>query len=417
MRTISLWNKVFSFILVTLLFSLICLSCKDEGTPPIELPEGYQKDISWPSLANSWSIHRGDAQFTGRSKFAGPQAGEIEWKIEIPTLGNSTNAFLSPILGSDSTIYFISFYEPIEPGSFIYAVDSKGNIKWKKSIGTSYKLTAPPIINSDGVIYLADWKKNLFAITVNGDIKWQVELQSSVYGRMNLGLDGTIYALTSYGNLVAVSKNGSLLYDIPINDIFSRWSSIIFVPDGSALYVVEKNILALITTDGTLQWKKNLANQFPCTTPIVDSYGNIFIYNHNHSDTSLCGILSFDKNGNERYRFYKLQLPVEIDMTIDKEGNLYCGGANKIFSIDTYGKLRWSKTDSVDSRSSGIVCDKNGNMFFVSSEKKLVKMDKTGNTLWEVAVDGYFYESPALSSDGNIFLGSADEKKYFYCIK
>ncbi len=408
-------NKSLFVFLSAFLFSFLILSCKDEGTPSIELPEGYQQDIPWPSLANSWSIHRGDAQFTGRSKFAGPQAGEIEWKIKIPTLGNSTNTFLSPILGSDSTIYFISFYEPTEPGSFIYAVDSKGNLKWKKSIGTFYKLTAPPIINSDGVIYLADWKKNLFALSVNDEIKWQVELQSSVYGKMNLGLDGTLYALTSFGNLVAVSKNGSLLYDIPINDIFSRWSSIVFVPDGSAFYVVEKNILALITTDGTLQWKKNLDNQLSCTTPIVDSYGNIFIYNH--IDTSLCGILSFDKNGNERFRFFNPQLSVEIDMTMDKEGNLYCGGANKIFSIDTYGKLRWSKTDSVDSRSSGIVCDKNGNIFFVSSEKKLVKMDKSGNTLWEVAVDGYFYESPALSRDGKIFLGSADGKKYFYCIK
>ncbi len=64
-------------------FCWLFSSCTNTETGPDDHTTqlGYQKDIDWPTLADSpWPIFQPDPQGTGRSRFSGPKCGIIsDW--------------------------------------------------------------------------------------------------------------------------------------------------------------------------------------------------------------------------------------------------------------------------------------------------------------------------------------------------
>ncbi len=409
MRTISSWNKAFSFILVAFLFSLIFLSCKDEGTPPVELPEGYQKDISWPSLAKTWPMHHGNPQFTGRSKYPGPKLGQVEWEIEFPTQYLSNDSFLSFIVGDDSTIYFVSYGDIDSPYSFLYAYKNDGTLKWRFGLGYA-KNTAPPVLTSDGTIYVADWNKTLFSLDTKGNLKWKKELSANITNVFN----GVIYCLALDANFYIFSSSGDIILQKKLDVHGTTNSSIALSPDGQSVYIVGKQILAM-TTDGEIKWtftdRKEEGN-----TPLIDNEGNLYIINSCVTDTTYDGLICFKPNGEIKY-IYSDFSSIPGDPTIDRYGNIYFVTADEdLISLDYNGNLRWGKRLSAYETS--LVCDSDNVIYFVGQDNILRAVKNDGSIKWELPVNGHCYESPALSANGKLYFGTyKGSKKLFYCIK
>src|SRR5271169_2599381 len=99
-----------------------------------------QVNISWPGLANSpWPMRLHDPQHTGRSPFAGPQAGTMEWRVDA-----GSEVYCSPAIDEDGTVYISTF-----SGS-LTAVSQTGSVEWQVAEGST---SGSLVISSDGSIY------------------------------------------------------------------------------------------------------------------------------------------------------------------------------------------------------------------------------------------------------------------------
>ena len=411
-------GKMKKVILPILLLVILQLSCKEDGItpPPKNNPPGWQEDIPWPSLdANPWPIHHGDAQFTGRSKYAGPQLGQVEWMIELPTTHLSNDSFLSPVIGADSTIYFVSYKDTASPGSFLYALRFDGSIKWTFPLPSpTQKNSSPPVLASDGTIYVATWGDKLYAVNPDGTLKWEVSFAAStgIRSMMNLDKEGNLYAFAHNGVLYKFSKAGDTIWSLTLDNFGSSSSAVVFSPDGKAMYITGRKLFA-VSTDGVLLWNFDPTpnSETWSTTPMTNFQGTIFLD---------FGFRRLTKDG-DLFPIYNWTdsislIPDYIDQTIDKTGNVMIGTDFEIISVDYNGSLRWRKPYDLKSFFS-LVCDKEGMTYFLTLDNNLTKIDSLGNQIWQLQLDGQYLYSPAIFNQ-RMFLGTVrGTKKYFYSIK
>ncbi|MFH1195595.1 MAG: PQQ-binding-like beta-propeller repeat protein [bacterium] len=399
-----------SLFLVT--FNFLLLTC-DATEPPPTKPPGYQEDIAWPSLDEVWPMHRGNPQCNGRSKFAGPTNYPIRcWIIEFPTYPDNNQSFLSHVISRDSIIYTISYSDTSGTGSALYAIDFSGNLKWKYPL-SHYKNTSPPILNSEGNIYVGEKNGNILCLTNKGEIIWQLKLPTNINNAMNVGLDGTIYCFASDGNLYAVSKNGNIIWTQNLNEGGSRYTTIMLSPDGNSIYIASNTFFALNLT-GEIKWQFNKNGATFYITPMIDSQGNIYIYSET-SETDYNGIICFYPSGEIKY-IYKPNSEIGSDLTIDKDGNIYFGVVDHLISLNYEGKLRWEI--GINAYTASLVSDLNGVIYFVSFDKILYAIDSNGFVLWSKTVEGLCPQSPAISKNGHLVIGTVrGVGKYLYCYK
>ena len=162
--------KCLNFVFWALLV-FFCTSCQ-KSTEPINNdipPPGFQKDIPWPSLANSpWPMNHGDPQSTGRSKFTGPLTGTIIKEVEAINIQSGVS------IGPDSTIYYCS-------GGDLVAMWPNGEIKWKIEPDESWEGFSTPLVSADGTIYIGTPEGNVFAVNPDSTIKWKVPVGDNIW--------------------------------------------------------------------------------------------------------------------------------------------------------------------------------------------------------------------------------------------
>lgn len=137
--------------------------------------------------------------------------GELKWKIE------KTKGISQVAVSKDDVIYLASLdYN-------LYAINTDGSEKWKKSIGSMVKGT--PIIDNNGNIIVTDHSGKLLSMNDLGVTNWTLQIGSTSSSSPSIDKDGTIYIGTSY-SFVAVTgdKNANQscsIYDI-IDDLLEN---------------------------------------------------------------------------------------------------------------------------------------------------------------------------------------------------
>ncbi len=121
----------------------------------------------------------------------------------------------SPAIGIDGTIYAVSSAGNGDPNlgeADLYAVDSKGKLKWKFAIrggrfaGGQF---SSPAIGTDGVILVGSKDENLYPVNPNdGKLKWKFLNNGSVGGSPAIGGDGSIYVGSP--EITALMPDGSV---------------------------------------------------------------------------------------------------------------------------------------------------------------------------------------------------------------
>jgi outer membrane protein assembly factor BamB len=408
-------KKVVKFLLIISPILFSSFECSDSVTNPTEYPEGYQFDIPWPSLADSpWPTFHGNMQSTGRSKYLGPQNGLIIDTIFV------TNVQGGVVIGNDSTIYFTTNM----PGN-IYAVDLNTQLKWKVELGYSNEST--PLVSSDGTIYCIQKEPGkLIALNNSGSIKWEYAAETPQGIGIAIGLDGTIYFISSPYNLNAVGKNGTLLWSLSDYRFGSSLDkALTFSPDGKTIYSpgYSKSVLAIDIVNKIVKWTFGDSRlQF---SPIVDCKGNVYLLPDNDNQGKYY-LYSLHPDGMLRWKFeYSWSSPLigYIDPTIDANGNVYFG-TDTLYSVDYYGNLRW-KTPIPENSIIGspVICDKEGNIYLITfnsaSNNKVFCFSGEGIIKWslnlpqDVNLPG---ASAAISNNGLMFIPSWSGKN-IYVIK
>lgn len=401
---------------------LFIISCRKDTTG-IEnedpLPPGYQQDIPWPSLADSpWPMHHGDPQSTGRSKYAGPQEGVIDWKIDTLYTRSAVS------IGLDSIIYFSSSYSPSQG---LYAVYPSGDLKWKIPEIASTLNSTTPLISADSIIYVAS-AAAVVAINSNGTFKWIYSSDNRIRSiGTNIGLDGIFYFISDNNNIVALSPTGQLKWELNDSRISHYLTSgISFSPDGSTIYAsgLDVSVVAINILSQEIEWTFGEISLY--CTPLIDSNGYIYVLSKIDSiNEGKPSLFSIYPDGNIRWSYVHnnplfRDFPSYLEGTIDKYGNYYFA-FDSLYSVAYDGKLNW-KIPLDGNATSALVCDKN-NIIYVIVEldgamQKIIAVDSEGNIIWELNTPNHPFTgySPALGKNERLYVPTFRDSD-FYTIK
>ncbi len=266
--------KCLNFVLLSLLV-MFCTNCQ-KSTEPIENdkpPPGYQKDIPWPSLANSpWPMSHHDPQSTGRSKLRGPITNIIEWEYS-----DRLDLYTGVVIGPDSTIYLVNsaFNE-----GFI-ALLPNGQVKWKLNLGTWHKVITTPIVTSNNTIFFYNGYKTVYAINPNGSIIRDFEIENPTRNHtFNIDIDGTFYFVGVDQTLYAYSQEGDLLWSLFDERIYNYGGTIrvSFSTDGKTLYIPGLAVTLLAVDIESRQDKWTYGENMITQAAMIESDDNIYIF-------------------------------------------------------------------------------------------------------------------------------------------
>lgn len=345
---------------------------------------GYKTEEKIPDEIKGWPIFMRDPARNARSPFIGPAHPYINWIYQ--TKGSIE---LSPVIGIDNTIYV-----SCEDKS-LYAVSSKGALKWNVPIGSV--INTPPAISNDGTIFIGCEDSKLYAINQDGSSKWSFKTGDSIESSPAFGEDGTIYFGSNDHYLYALKPNGSLKWKfITSNRICSSPAidantNIYFGCKNGSLYSINQN--------GSLIWECKTANT-PYSSPTINIDGSILIGDFD-------GYLYQSNNdGTERNRFEVTFYGIDNSSAINADGSIYiCGFSPSLCAFNPNGSLKWRfETQAYLTTSPAISAE--GTIYIGEGERIVYAINPDGTQKWALATDYPFRTPCVIGNDGSVIVGS-----------
>ena len=93
------------------------------------------------------------------------------------------------------------------------------------------------------------------------------------------------------------------------------------------------------------------------------------------------------------------------------DGTIYVGYYSALYAINPDSTLKWSYTTGNEVNSSPAVAS-DGTIYVGCKDSYLYAIDSTGILKWKYQTGGQIKSSPAIGSDGTIYIGSYDKKLY-----
>jgi outer membrane protein assembly factor BamB len=303
----------------------------------------------------------------------------IVWRTSVQGIGTDELA-----LGQDGTIYQNHW-------GVLRAFDRAGKLRWVSPKGIWVDST--PVIGQDGTIYLREAvmrfsdglvgsNAGLLALHADGSVKWRFPIKG-----IQAWPDGTAFALddrdtvyftvseTTFGakTLLAVSAQGHELWHF---DSTANWTAPVEISkDGSVLLMSE-----LASQGGSKSWLDR-----------------------------------FDAAG-QRLGQQPQNAFDGLSFSTDWEGSVYFpgGAGTTMTALNADGSLRWRFSSPLHAFSAPTIAT-DGSLFFTATTGPgqifLVALSKDGKLQWQFPLGPHFsLISPAVASDGTLFVVSADPK-------
>lgn len=289
--------------------------------------------------------------------------GTVKWYKRLGK-SNNNNTQASPTVAEDDTIYYGK--------DKLYALNSAGIIKWTFTPDSTREtpFISRPALSENGDIYIADYYENkLYAISKNGDKKWELNFANHILSEPVVGNDETIYIADTAGNLYA------------------------FIPDGT------------FNKDQRMRWKFETRDEITAS-PAIANDGTIYI---GSTDGSLYAL---NPDGNKKWEKSFISA-IESSPAIGKDGTIYIGANDgRVYALNPDGTIKWKyKTDEKIGFSSPAI-SQNGTVYIASFDNKLYALNPDGSKKWSFKTKGSIYTSPVLSKDGVVYISSSDSRLY-----
>jgi len=337
--------------------------------------------------AEVWPMFRHDRRHTGRTKVLVTDSPVLKWKFKTsgpvsssPVIASDGTIFVAsetgvlyavssngsmlwnfptgpvvrccPAVGSDGTVYVASS----GTGAALYAVSPTGSLKWKYVLsGSSW---SSPLVTDDGTIYLGSGDGYLYAFKPDGTVKWKFRTDGAINSSPAEGFNGEIYVGSSDGSFYGFHSEGRLLFRLVVGSPIVNAPAV--GPDGSIYFGTQDGYACGISGGGRQQWKYNLG------TPVVSSPG------------------------------------------IDFNGRIYFTAGNFLVALDGTGRMKWMYRTGAETESSPAI-DGRDWLCFGANDGKLYCVNRLGQLQWTFDLGSAVrFSSPAIGSDGTIYVGTAD---------
>jgi len=366
-----------------------------------------------------------------------------KWSFDISPNGSTIDVVSSPAIAPDGTIYAGS------GNGSLYAITTNGILKWKFQTGGA--LTASPAIGSDGTVYIGSADRQFYAINPDGSLKWIFPTKTNFTSSAAIGADGTIYAAgtnqdkivfpcTSHSSCATTTTQvcGPGLPSCPTGQICVVSSCAIPTeqacsennpcPTGQtcvagqpAAFTVTTQLGALfaINPNGTTKWIAGLFNTtipgvlntplsgFVRSSPAVAPDGTIYVGSQGDfafDRSNLCDDTSDYPTSN-------------ADSNKPVNGHVYAFGPDGTMKWDFKTLGRVDSSPSIGADGTVYVGSQQTRKFYGTDHSKLIDessattgfvyaINQNGTIKWFVDLFGDVDSSPAIGSDGTIYIGA-----------
>ncbi|MEW6156080.1 MAG: PQQ-binding-like beta-propeller repeat protein [Verrucomicrobiota bacterium] len=320
---------------------------------------------------------------------ASASPGTLLWNYSTGAIVNS-----SPAIGADGTIYFGS------DANVTYALTPNGQMKWQVPFGGS------PVIALDGSILLGT-VDGLKAYRADGSLKWEYATERIVLHVSNLpavAADGTIYFQGHDARFHALTANGTPKWTLPIDPGLYGGGHPAIAQDGTIYIGTAYGKLFAIDPNGTIKWQFDAGNRI--NSPAIGPDGTIYAA----SDDSNLYALAPDKT--ERWRF-TTGGPIYTGAIVGADGRVYVASFDSnLYCLNSNGTKAWHFTAG-----GGLVgapaLAADGTVYIGGRDSRLRAINPQGVEMWAFVAQHWFdFSSPAIASDGTIYVGSRDGNLY-----
>lgn len=281
---------------------IILVDPLDGGTSLYVDAGGTQYNISSsPAIGASGAIYFGSGDFVASYRADLRQSWGFDTRDEVDT---------SVVLAADGTVIAGSF------NGRLYGLDPiDGGKRWESDLGDDVH-SSPAINRATGTIYSCA-ANHCFAIKPDGGQEWDYNANTSVsIGAPVIGHDGTIFIMTSGGELRALRPDKSVKWTFSTN---GPGPTLFHLPaaigvDGTVYTGQTDTLSALLPEDGGTRWERGVGDPIR-TTLLIDASGVIFV------GTVGSNIVAVSPQGTVLFTFKVAQQPEAL--LIGRDGTLY----------------------------------------------------------------------------------------------
>jgi outer membrane protein assembly factor BamB len=359
------------------------------GTEKWNFTTGNQV-LSSPAIGSDGTIYVGSNDY---KLYAINPDGTEKWNF---TTGNGVKS--SPAIGSDGTIYVGSMDHNL------YAINPDGSEKWNFTTG-DYIYKSSPTISFEGTIYIGSGDDKLYAINQDGSEKWNFTTGNDVVSSPAIGSDGTIYVGSADSKLYAIGpQNLKVNVTSHFTTLNSAAQSTITVQVTNGTNPIRGAIINLTTDNGGF---------FSPQSGITDLNGNFTsIFNTLTVTTQIiCRITAeVNKSGYNNGSGYVDVTIIPIPWPMFRH-NLRHTGLSPYDTSTNPGKLKWLFPTAGPVESSPAI-GSDGTIYVGSDDNKLYAIYPDSTEKWSFETGNGIWSSPTIDSDGTIYVGSMDNKLY-----
>lgn len=351
-------------------------------------------------MTDPWPMLQQNPQHTARGLFAGPLTNQQSWSISFP--GNISSGVA---VDSSGKLYFGA------QDGVLYCLDEKGTRQWTYD-GHYPFYGGPPLVGAGGVIYAAC--DRVVALAQGGQVLW-------TYARRDIGAiittalafsndSSVIYAVltSSIGQpdrLVALkSSDGQALWELSFT---GHSQSPPAVGSDGTIYVGsdDQKLYAVRPGDGSLKWSYNAGGMIR-SAPAIDAQGTIYVGRSTQApgDNAL---LALTPDGSLLWTYAGGgYIGNTASPAIGADGTIYMGFYG-LHAITPAGQTRWvtSTAGNVGIYPGYLALSSDGNIYFGTQDNRLYGYDASGNKLWEGT--GHDTSAPALAGNGRLYATAA----------
>jgi outer membrane protein assembly factor BamB len=269
-------------------------------------------------------------------------------------------------------------------------------------------------LNNDSFAIKVKWSLDLYKKPLTKD--FNMDLNASLVSSPAIGTDGTIYVGSYDRNLYAINPDGSIKWKYTTKgDVESSPA----IGKDETIYVGSSdNNLYAINSDGTLKWSFMTEGDVS-SSPAIGAGGTIYVgsndkklYAINANGTMKWSFIAYD--GDSSYGG-KTSPAIGVDGTIYYNTGYF---NSHFYALNPDGTVKWfydfssnTTSTSVGDFSSSPAISSNGTIYVGRSSSSSYKpflygFDSDGNLIGDIASYGsYSTTSPAIGSDGTVYIG------------
>ncbi len=399
----------------------IVLDCQSTTNPT--KVDSVKARVSIIRPADVWPMFHYEERRTGRSRYQGSPSANLKWAFQTSGAVRSSPAIrriqiMQPVEGEEGT-FEPAWVDVIYFGSndkYLYSLDWNGLLRWRwqpTDPAQQGEVVSSPAVDDSGNVYFgnsqgwffciqdqAGWDPNTGQWQYNVSEKWSYNIGSPIRSAPLIG-QGMVLVSADDGKVYAFYADGTLAwstpYDtgVPVPPNVDIPSSLVLAPDGTILIGGADGKLHAIDPDNGIAkagWPVQIASD-AISTPAI---------------------------------FY----PSILNPTQPPDPNTYfiyvASRDGKLYEVDPGGMPNWAYTIGQPINSSPAIwyplpspdnptpSPDNRLIIVGADDGKLYAVKADGTLAWEASTGGAIISSPAIGSNGYVYVGSKDNKVYAF---